>query len=252
MKQLQNIVVAEIINAITVSSPKGRYEKINNRKYYGISFCNEGQITYTHNGKDFVSDSKHIIILPQRQSYTLRGDKTGAFCLINFTCTEPLCDTFLTIPTENTDIFIRDFETIKKLSLFPENRTKIMSIFYNMIHNLIPEGNLCKTIAPAIEYIKRNYKDENLSGVVLSRECNISEVYLRKLFKKHLNTTPKQYISEIRLQKAKQLLSEGILKINAVSEECGFDSSYNFCRFFKEKTGITPTDYTRQNKILKI
>ncbi len=252
MENLKNIVVTEIIDAIMVYSPKGRFEKMTDRICYGLSFCSEGQITYTHNGKKFISDNKHIIILPKGQSYTLKGDKTGIFPVINFTCNEPLTDTFLLFPADNIDIFMNDFEIIKKLILFPENHAKIMSIFYNMIHNLVPEGCFCNTIAPAVKYIKKNYKEQKITNEFLAKECNISEIYLRKLFNKHLKTTPKQYIAEMRLQKAKQLLSEGTLKINSISEECGFQSSYNFCRFFKEKTGLTPTEYMKQNRIFKI
>ena len=251
MKDLKNIVVTEITDVITVYSPKGRVEKMTNRNCYGMSFCSEGQITYTHNGKKFVSDNKHVIILPEGQSYTLKGDKTGIFPVINFKCNNTLNDTFLLFPTNNVDIFIKDFEIIKKLILFPENHAKVMSIFYNMIHNLVYEGSICKTIDLAVRYINKNYKQPNLTNETISKECNISEVYLRKLFNKHLKTTPKQYISEIRLQKAKQLLSDGVLKINSISEECGFTSSYNFCRFFKEKTGLTPTEYMKQNRFLK-
>ena len=134
MNYLDNIVVTEITGAATIFSPKGKFEKMNNRNSYGLSFCNEGQITYTHNNKNYVSDNKHIIILPQGQSYTLRGDKTGTFPLINFTCSDIICDTFLLFPIHSTISFMDDFKRIKELILFPENRTKIMSIFYNMIY----------------------------------------------------------------------------------------------------------------------
>ena len=86
-----------------------------------------------------------------------------------------------------------------------------------------------------------------MTNEILAKECNISEIYLRKLFDKHLNTTPKQYILEIRLQKAKQMLSENTLKISAISKKCGFSSANNFWRFFKTKTGITPVEYAKQN-----
>lgn len=56
MDHLSKIVVTDIKETLTVSSPKGRFEKINNRKSYGISFCISGQITYTHRGEKFVSD----------------------------------------------------------------------------------------------------------------------------------------------------------------------------------------------------
>ena len=252
MDKLKSIVITKIDDIFTVYSSKGRFLEINNRGCYGFSFCTEGQITYTHNGIKYVSDNKHIIILPEGQTYTLTGDKTGVFAVIDFKCTEKLADTFILLPTEKCEEFMYDFKTVNGLFMFPENHTKVLSIFYDMIHRLISENSLCKTIAPAIKYIEENYRRKILTNEMLADVCNISEVYLRKLFKKHLNTTPKQYISDIRLQKAKYLLKEGALKVNVVAEECGFDSSYNFCRFFKNKTGTTPSEYMKNNKTYKI
>ena len=252
MNNLKNAVVTEIINAITVHSVKGRYENIYNRRWYGLSFCTDGQITYTHNGKSFVSDNKHAIILPQNGSYTLYGNREGLFPLINFFCKDILTDTFLSVPIENPEIFMAYFEQIKSLLLFDENHAKVMSIFYNMLHRLTSHTHTDNTILPALKFIEKNYNNPLLTNTLIADECNISEVYLRKLFSKHLKTTPKQYISDIRLQKAKHLLSEGILKINAVAENCGFSNPYHFCRVFKEKTGLTPTEYIKQNKISKI
>ena len=55
-----------------------------------------------------------------------------------------------------------------------------------------------------------------------------------------------------RSAEAKQLLAENALKIGAVAQQCGFSNSYHFCRLFKEKTALTPTEYRRQNRISKI
>lgn len=252
MNNLDKIVVTEVTEAVTVYSPKGKFFKMNNRPTFGLSFCTEGQITYTHNGISYVSDSNHIIILPQGQNYTLKGDKTGTFYVINFKCSDILCDTIIRCPILSAISFADDFEKIRELILVQENRTKVLSIFYNMLYRLSSNRSVCKTIAPAIKYIEKNYSDAEISNKMLADACNISEVYLRKLFLKHLKVTPKQYLDDIRLSKAKQLLADGILKINAVSEKCGFTSPCNFSRFFKEQTGISPTEYSKDNKIHKI
>ena len=249
---LTEIVVQEITDIMTVFSQKGRTATVHNRKTYGLSFCEKGQITYAMNGKTYVSDNKHIILLPQGQHYTLYGDKTGEFALINFTCAENFTDTFLRFPVSALTPLINDFQQLKELHLFPENRAKLLSIFYNMLHNIAVENTTCKTISPAIEYIEKHYGEPSLSNTVLAKQCNISEVYLRKLFNRHLNTTPGQYVSEIRLQKAKQLLAEGTLKIRSVSEECGFSNPYHFSRFFKQYTGMSPTEYSNRNKTFKL
>lgn len=56
MSDFGQIKVTEISEVITVLAPTGRHMEITNRPFFGLSFCKEGKITYTHNGKRFVSD----------------------------------------------------------------------------------------------------------------------------------------------------------------------------------------------------
>lgn len=252
MDKLGKITVTNISEIFTVSSPKGRTEEIHKRKSYGLSFCVNGQITYTHNNIKTISDKNNAVILPKGQSYTLHGDKTGIFPVINFQCAEPLCDTVVSVPIKNANAYIKDFEQIKTLFLFRENRAKIMSIFYDMLYRMSSQNAGGSIIAQATEYLEKNYKNPDLTNAELAKQCNISEVYFRRIFEKIYKMTPKQYIINIRITKAKQLLAENCLKINAVAECCGFSNPYHFCRTFKEKTGVTPTEYIKQNRIYKI
>lgn len=252
MNIINKITVTDIKELLTVLSPKGRNETIKNRKSYGLSFCTEGKITYEIGGRQAVSDEKHAVILPKGQSYSLRGDKTGKFPVINFDCKEFLCDEVISLPIQSSDTYIKDFEKMKALSLLEENRAKMMSVFYNMLHRLSTESSVHNAILPAIRYIESNYQNPKLSNAELAEKCNISEVYFRKIFTETYKTTPKQFIVDIRINKAKQLLSDGFIKVGAVAEKCGFSNQYHFCRLFKEKTGLTPTEYMKQNRIYKI
>ncbi|MGN0179898.1 MAG: helix-turn-helix domain-containing protein [Monoglobaceae bacterium] len=252
MDKLDKIVVTDISGLFTVTSPKGRFEKIRNRKSYALSFCADGQITYTLEGENTVSDRDHAVILPQGQSYSLHGDKTGVFPVINFTCAEFLCDKIIAFPIRDAEQYIREFEQMKALSLFEENRAEIMSIFYHMLHRLSAQGSSCNTIMPAIKYLEKNFQNPNLTNADLAQQCNISEIYFRRIFTEHYKVTPRQFIIDIRINRAKQLLSDGVLKVCAVAECCGFSNQYHFCRVFKEKTGLTPTEYIRQNRTYKI
>lgn len=253
MNRLNNMVVTKITDIVTISSPKGRFEKMICRPGYGLSFCTEGQITYTHKGKKYISDPNHAIILPKGQSYTLQGDKQGIFPLINFDCINFFCDTMIVLPIQNAKAYIKDYEHMKHLFLFEKNNAKIMSIFYDMIYRLTAYGGTqSNVLLPAIKYLEDNYSSPNITNAALARQCGISEVYFRKLFIKHFGTTPKQFIIDAKINKAKQLLTDGILKINAISENCGFSNPYHFCRLFRKRTGITPTEYMKQNRIYKI
>lgn len=249
---LKYITITDIKEIFTVFSPKGRVAKIENRTSFGLSFCIDGQITYTHNGKEIISDKNHVVLLPEGQTYTLYGDKTGSFPVINFTCADHLCDTVISFPVQNTEAYIKDFEKLRSLSLFEDNRAEMMSIFYHMLHRLSAQSSSCNVIIPAIKYLESNYQNPNLTNADLAMQCRISEVYFRRIFTSCYNMTPKQFLIDIRINKAKQLLSEGALKINSVAVKCGFSNQYHFCRVFKEKTGLTPTEYMKQNRIYKI
>lgn len=248
----ENITVTDIGRVFTVFSPKGRIARIENRESYGLSFCTDGRITYTHKGKKAVSERSCAVILPKGQAYTLFGEKTGSFPIINFECEEQLCDTVISLPIQNTEAYIKDFEKLRSLSLFEGGRAEMMSVFYHMLYRLSSQDTSQKTIMPAIKYLEQNYGNPDLTNTELARQCHISEVYFRRLFTECYRVTPKQFLIDIRINKAKQLLTDGVLKISAIAASCGFTNQYHFCRLFKEKTGLTPTEYMKQNKIYKI
>ena len=248
---LKNIVITKILEACTVYSPNGRSEQMRDRKSYALSLCIDGQITYIQNGIKYISQPNVAVILPKGGNYLIRGDKTGFFPVINFECSDFLCDSITVIPIQNAEQLIADFEELKKLIYFDGNHARIFSIFYGMLHRLSSD-KLPTLLENAIRLIGNEYGDPALTNAQIANTCQISEVYLRKLFSKYLATSPKQYIIDVRLQKAKQLLSEGALNIINISEACGFSNPYHFCRIFKGHTGMTPSEYRKENIIYKI
>ncbi len=249
---LTNIVIKEILSVITVFSPKGRRDTTYNRSCYGLSFTTDGQITYTHNKKTFVSNKNNVVILPKGQTYQIHGDKDGLFPVVNFECEGFLCDTITILPIENIASVVKEFEHFKNAFIHRKNRLLIMGLFYNLLYN-ISNYSICTSnpLSKAIEFIENNFSSK-ITNEALAKSCHLNEEYFRKQFKKTYGTSPKQYIIDTRLNMAKQMLSEGILKINAISEKCGFSNPYHFCRLFKDKTGITPSEYMKQNKIYKL
>lgn len=246
MDKLSNITVTKIEDIITIHSHKGRYLDMKKRPYMGLSFCSSGKITYSHMGKEYISDPDSAVILPQGASYTLYGNETGDFQLINFFCSGFEPETFSVIKLNNSKSYIKDFERMHSLSLFEGKRASVMSVFYDIISRLSSEGNAESSIlAPAVEYIHQNYTDPYVNNKLLAELCNLSEVYFRKLFKAHNGITPGQYIINTRIRRAKQLLCDGKLSVSEISEQSGFSSVYHFCRAFKNKTGMTPTEYSK-------
>jgi AraC-like DNA-binding protein len=82
----------------------------------------------------------------------------------------------------------------------------------------------------------------------LARKLGISYSALRHRFKQITGLPPGQYQTQIRLHKARLLLSNSPLTVAEISDQLGFESIYYFSRLFKKKTGISPTAFRRDRQ----
>jgi len=99
--------------------------------------------------------------------------------------------------------------------------------------------DLYKRIVKAKIFIDDNYASPlNLDR--LSDEACFSKYHFLRLFKRVYNKTPYQYLSERRIEKAKEKLKFEGLKVSEICEEIGFESTTSFSLKFKEHTGETP------------
>ena len=245
---IESTVVSAVLAAITVYSEKGRTDQTENRKSYGLSLCLGGRITYIQNGVEYISEEGAAVILPKGQSYTIKRERTGLFPVINFDCAEPICDTVTVIKTENESQLLSIFKKIEALFCYPKNEMRIFSLFYEMLHLLASDG-IPYTLKKALKLINEEYQSPTLTNERLAAECGVSTVYFRKLFTKHLGTSPKQFIIDLRIQRAKQLLCENSLGISEISERCGFSNPYHFSRIFKEREGTSAMEYRNNNRL---
>lgn len=92
------------------------------------------------------------------------------------------------------------------------------------------------------EICRRIYRQKNINIKKLSQDLNFSEVYLRKEFKKTMNTSLGQYIIEIRLSDAIKNLIFSDKTITEIALLAGYDSIYAFSKIFKKHIGIPPSE----------
>ena len=98
------------------------------------------------------------------------------------------------------------------------------------------------TVKKVLEYINQNLnRDISLENAAL--EANVNPFYLSKLFRDETGTTFVNYISERRMEKAKNLLSETGLSIKEITALTGYNDQNYFSKLFRAKFGISPTDF---------
>ena len=105
--------------------------------------------------------------------------------------------------------------------------------------------------AEIIEKIKsiidRHYGDEKLSLNIIADEVFLSANYISSLFKKQEQITISDYIMQVRISKAKKLLSSTNYKTYEVANMVGYTNSQYFSVLFKRVTGYSPTEYKQIN-----
>jgi len=246
------MIVTDVLSIKTAHFQKGESIMVCDRKSWGLALTDGGQLTYLHKGKEFLFDSSVAVILPKGQSYTILRQKEGDFQVIDFECEGFCADTFTVIPVENAKALVRDILYLKNAALHEENRFLILSEVYRILHRLTQsDATVAGLLRPAVEYLKDHYATD-VDNATLAAKCYIGEEHFRKLFKKTYGMSPKQYVIHLRLNKAKQLLSEGTLKINEIANLCGFSNPYHFSRLFKEKNNETPSAFMMRNRVYEI
>lgn len=96
----------------------------------------------------------------------------------------------------------------------------------------------------AAEYMKQNF-DRALSLESLADQYFLNPTYFSRMFRQYMGVTFTDYLIELRMERAKELLGQGKYKVYEVSSKVGYTSDKYFCRVFKQYTGQSPTEYSR-------
>lgn len=171
---------------------------------------------------------------------------------------------FETIPLRSSvvqmEIYIETLRTI-----FYRNRTRFVS-FISSTTDISPEHLIFKlkqafaefkaslpqpedvknstnrSIAQMKQYIQHNYANPDFSLKMMSTDFRVSQSNLSHYFKKHTGQNFSQYVEQLRMERARELLGTG-KKINDISSELGYVTNSAFTETFKKYHGMTPREY---------
>ena len=100
-----------------------------------------------------------------------------------------------------------------------------------------------KLVESALEYIDRNYTDENISLNTVARAINISANYLSAVFSQTMGLSFVEYLTQKRMTRAKQLLRQSKKRTGEIAAETGYKDPHYFSFVFKKTQGLTPREY---------
>lgn len=98
-------------------------------------------------------------------------------------------------------------------------------------------------LCAAVDYMREHYSSDELKSSELAEMCGVSAEYFRRIFKSVYGVTPREYIKQLRMERAGELLLSGKRKITEVAAMSGYSDLSQFSRKFKEFYGVSPREY---------
>jgi len=152
------------------------------------------------------------------------------------------------IGVETTDVFRRSvnfYDEIYKFATREElnNWLKRIVLWTAECLKEKESDKLNRSVIMAREFIKKNYREKALSLRMVSEYAGLSETHLSSIFAKQTGKTIIEYVTELRIEKAKNLLQETNLKVYEIAERVGFANAEYFSKTFKKVTGKSPNAF---------
>lgn len=157
------------------------------------------------------------------------------------------------LPLSGNAYFTESFDGFEKLNFLQNtdaSQVEKLAEFYRILVKLKSGDGISRnqrTVLQVISLITENYqKIYSLEELALITGC--SKNYLIRIFKEETGQTPFTYITNLRLNAAKNLLANSDMSINEISDKCGFGSYINFYKSFTKQLCTTPELWRKKNR----
>lgn len=147
------------------------------------------------------------------------------------------------------DILVQDFVRSEKnfLSRVDSHRTKREAAATLDRRWTVPrESPTAVHVQNAIDHIENHFTDSQLNLASIAQELKVHPDYLSKLFVEQIGIRIKQYLSELRVDKAKNMLRNTDWQVKCIARKTGHSNAHWFSHLFKVQTGHTPLEYRRR------
>ncbi len=233
----------EILSVERVKHKDGTFS-VKERPYAALSIRINGKSSFTIDNKHITAKTGDILFIPANKIYEVKysGSEYIVVHLIECNYTEAE-----SITPNNKDALLSIFVQMLEHWRKRKSSNKAKSYLYDILYKLEEELIETKSKRPAefekcLNFLDKNFCNPNLKIETLCDFGYISRSTLQRYFFKYIGISPKQYLLQLKLNKAIDLLANENSTISLIAESCGFSDEKYFSRIFKQTYGISPTD----------
>ena len=228
-----------------------------------LTYVDQGELHSVVDGQDLLLKQGDLVIYGPNQWHMQYADIGIAprFVTISFEVDgvdlAPLLERKFTAPQQVANLLqnmLREQENMDTFSTDIIVSHLTLLLLYLLRESVKPTGNKIKNtnviqneneiIRQAQQYIAAHIR-EKLSVPMVANQVGVSASYLTVLFHKNLQISPGEYIRRIKLQESKQMIRENNMNFTQIASALQYSTVHHFSRQFKEKFGITPTEYAK-------
>ena len=234
------------------------------RDYYILHIVEKGKGILDVDGKKFPFKEKDIFLVPPHTKVAYSADENDP-CLYHWVAYSGLFANELTVKAGLTvnDAYVispTNFNSVlRKIKEMNEIATNVSGVEFKLLGHLyilFSElfdknesliGDDKRHVNKAIEYLETHYQEE-LKVNDLAKNLLLDRTYLYRLFKQQTGLSIKEYLINLRMEKAKDLIANTNQSIHAISVLVGYTNYLSFSNVFKDKVGMTPNAFRKAQK----
>lgn len=239
-----------------------RIYRPNGRCDYLLFYIAKGNEHFKFSSETVADEGSFVFFRPyEYQEHYHKDEKIGEFYYIHFNAPEDFdllgFESFRVYSAKQSTEICNIFEDIiKELQCKnPAYEEICVSKFFNIV-SLLKRKTEKETnqnnqyndkISFAIQTMNKEY-NKNHTLEEYAKMCNMSRFHFLRIFKSITGISPIEYRNKIRLDHAKELLSDGELSITEIGTKVGYPCNAYFCDAFKNKMGVSPSQYRKLHK----
>lgn len=255
---LENLCVREINLVHNYIAGMSNYPMKNSgRAHNGFLYTIEGHETYHFKDVDVCAFPNSVVFVPKGENYSISfsGERGSVICFdFEAESCEGMRPFSLSADSEpRLASFFLDAE--KKWRVRKrESLAECKAYFYSIVSSLMRieqqsvTSDAYSKISKALFYLQDHYLEPDFRISDLSKMLGISPRYFEMLFLKEFGISPKDYVSHLKMELAKELILSEKSSITDVAFKLGYSDIYHFTKIFKAKTGFSPSEYRRRNR----
>ena len=228
-----------------------------------LTYVDQGELHSVVNGQDLLLKQGDLVIYGANQWHMQYADIGIAprFVTISFDADgvelSPLLERKFTAPQQVVTLLQSMLREQERMDSFSTDIivSQLTLVLLQLLREAVqPTGSRVKNanavqnenevIRRAQQFVAAHIR-EKLSVPMVAAQVGVSPSYLTVLFHKNLQISPGEYIRRIKLQESKQMIRENNLNFTQIASALQYSTVHHFSRQFKEKFGITPTEYAK-------